>query len=399
MIKARTWLTLLMLSVGTVAATASCGSDEATGADGGSGGGSLITAGGAGRAGSGRAGATGRAGSNGSNTGDGGAGSEPAGSGQLGAMCDNDVPCGDGLTCLTPASTALGSGGPSNGLCTLKCTDNSECDAIEAGSACVLFGGTSYCLEACEQGEPVDLDSKCQGRPDLVCEDLADPAEGIPAPFCIPLCRADLECGKGLYCDPSIGLCTKTKPTGSPVGTACDPTAAADACEGSCIRTSDTGVVPVTGRCVELCSGGLPCMYTSDAVPVPGGLCVLPLSDEFGSFDLGVCEPNCACNSDCKLPGDQCRAWSTSAAEKQYKDVLGADGLCYPNVTGSVALTCGAGGGAGAGAGGTGAGGTGAGGTGTGGGPGAGGAGGGGAGGPAGGGGSSAGGAGGTGGK
>jgi hypothetical protein len=43
-----------------------------------------------------------------------------------------------------------------------------------------------------------------------------------------------------------------------------------------------------------------------------------------------------------------CRAWSTAATEQQLKMALGADGLCYPNVTDSVALDCGEGGAGGA---------------------------------------------------
>ncbi len=97
-------------------------------------------------------------------------------------------------------------------------------------------------------------------------------------------------------------------------------------------------------------------MYTSGDTPVPGGLCIFPLSTPFGSLDLGICQPNCACNSDCKLPGDLCRAWASTAAEAQYKTELGASGLCYPNVTGSVALTCGGAGGGGTGGAGGGAG-------------------------------------------
>ena len=50
MVKARTWFTLFMVSLGTVAATASCGSDEATGGPH-AGAGSIITAGNAGASG------------------------------------------------------------------------------------------------------------------------------------------------------------------------------------------------------------------------------------------------------------------------------------------------------------------------------------------------------------
>jgi hypothetical protein len=330
--KARTWLALLMLSVGTVFATASCGSDEATGsgAGGDAGEGSLITGGGGGKGG---AGAVGRAGASSNNAG-GESGATAVGSGALGTTCSADIPCGAGLTCLTPDSTKLDGSGPSNGLCTLTCTTDADCSSAEAGAGCVVFGDNGYCVESCEQGEPADLDTKCQGRPDETCAALSDGST-----FCVPLCRSDVECGAGFYCNPGSGLCSSTKPTGKPVGTPCDPTAATDICEGICIASSDT--VPTAGVCVEFCSGELPCMYSGTT---PGGLCIGPLSDTFGSFDLGYCLPNCACDSDCKFPGDVCRAWSTNTTEQQLKTTLGADGLCYPNTLDSVELDCGAGG-------------------------------------------------------
>ena len=331
MIKARTWFTLLLISVGTIAATASCGSDEATGGGGGgAAGGGLIGA-------SGKAGAVGRAGSGGG-TGT-GTGTAP----MLGAICGADADCGDGLICLTADGGKLGGASPGNGLCTASCTADTDCDALQTGAGCVNFGTTTapepYCLQTCTQGEPADISTKCQGRVDVACASLSDTST-----FCVPLCRADADCATGQFCEPSSGLCGKTKPSGLPVGTACDPNATTDACEGFCITTSGTGVTPVTGTCVEFCSGELPCMYSNDATPKPGGLCIGALSDTFGSLDLGICRPNCACPSDCKFPGDMCRAWSSNATEQQLKTALGADGLCYPNVTDSVALDCGEGG-------------------------------------------------------
>ena len=326
MIKARTWFTLLLISVGTIAATASCGSDEATGGgSGGNAGGGII---------GGKAGAVGRAGSD---------AGVSAGATMLGATCGTDADCGTGLTCLTVDGGKLGGSSPAGGLCSLACTSDADCDPLQTGAGCVNFGTTdapeAYCLQSCEQGEPADLNSKCNGRPDVACAALSDTST-----FCVPLCRADAECGTGMYCEPGSGLCGKTKPSGLPVGTACDPSATTDPCEGFCITTSDTGVTPVTGTCVQFCSGELPCMYSNDATPKPGGLCIGALSDNFGSLDLGICRPNCACPSDCTFPGDMCRAWSSNATEQQLKTALGADGLCYPNVTDSVALDCGEGG-------------------------------------------------------
>ena len=353
MIKARTWLSLLLVSASTVAATASCGSDEASGAgsagssaNGGSSGGGIIGAsgktGGVGRAGAnGTAGGLGRAGSDGA-LGPGGA--DGSGATMLGATCGADADCGAGLTCLTMDGGKLGGASPAGGLCTLACTADADCDPLEAGAGCVNFGTmtapAAYCLQTCTQGEPQDVNSKCNGRPDVACTALSDTAT-----FCLPLCRADAECGAGSYCDPGTGLCSKTKPSGLPVGSACDPNAATDPCEGYCITTSAMGVMPETGNCVQVCSAGLPCMYSHDAAPKPGGFC-LPGTQTGGTLDLGVCEPTCACTGDCKLPGRVCRAWdSANAGEQQLKGVLGSDGLCLGDASDTMELTtCGAGG-------------------------------------------------------
>jgi hypothetical protein len=329
-VKARTWLTLFIISLGTVAATASCGSDEATGT-GGTGGGSIL--------GGGRAGSVGRAGSGGS--GGNSVGAVPT----LGATCGSDLDCGAGLTCITADSTALGSGGPSLGMCTKTCATDTDCDALETGAGCINFGTTAapkpYCVEACTQGgDSTAFDTKCQGRADVACVDLSDPnsATALPDPFCLPRCRADLECGTGLFCNKRNGLCSTTKRTGDPVGTACDPAAATNACEGICLGFPDG-----TGKCAEPCSGFLPCMY---AVDKPGGLCTGALSANFGPLDQGYCEPNCACAADCAFPGDTC--WGWTPAESSLATALGAVGTCFvsttPIVTGSVELTCGEGG-------------------------------------------------------
>jgi hypothetical protein len=138
-------------------------------------------------------------------------------------------------------------------------------------------------------------------------------------------------------------MCTKTKPTGDPVGAACTPAVkdsagmtvpGSDNCEGFCIRTTADGVTPAKGVCAEFCAGFLPCGYQGDK---PGGLCAGQFSDNFGLLDLGYCLPNCGCTDDCPFPGDMCRAWA--ADQQSFVTALGAPGLCAPEVTGSVELT------------------------------------------------------------
>ena len=347
MVKARTWFTLFIMSLATVAATASCGSsDEGTG---GGSGGSILGGGGA-SGNAGKAGSVGRAGSSGNGTG-GGVGSSTT----LGAPCTADAQCDSGQTCLTATSTTLGGGGPAHGMCTLACTSTDECSAVEAGSDCFNFGTMAapvlYCLKACTQGgtDQATAETKCQGRPDFACVDFSDTGATVPQPFCIPLCRADLDCGaagSGLYCNKGSGLCTKTKPpAGDPSGTACTPGAATPTCEGACLRTSDDGVMPVTGTCVELCSGLNGCAYDGEQA---GGLCYGQLIADAGFYDLGFCLPSCTCTGDCTFPGTQCRAWT--AAEATISEGLLQPGLCFGNLDGSSELTtCAEGGASGAG--------------------------------------------------
>jgi len=296
--------------------------------------------------GAGRAGALGRAGSSG-----GGSVTDTS----LGLACTSNVQCGDGMVCATANGTLFGPGGPSHGMCTLSCSaGGTECETLKTGAECFNFGTDAvpqgYCLDACVQGDAVDLQTKCAGRSDFACVDLG---QGTIAPFCVPHCRSDAECGTGLYCDKSsvLGLCSKTKPpAGDPVGAPCTPDAATNTCEGFCIQTSADGATPVTGACVELCSGGFECMYSSGSSPSPGGLCGGALSDTFGTLDLGYCLANCSCTGDCKLPGDLCRKWP--AADADLASLLGAPGVCYSALAESVELTCGKGGTSGAGSGG-----------------------------------------------
>jgi hypothetical protein len=337
-VKARTWLALVLISFGTVAATVSCGSDEATG-----GGGGLITAGsaGSGAGGTGGSGAVGRGGT-GSSTG----GATSASTSLLGATCTAPADCGTGLTCLL-ANDATLTEGPANGLCTMACTDSTTCDAASPGAACVdIGGGHGYCYESCTQGDPgTDITVKCHGRPDEACESY-----GMGTTFlCTPLCRADMDCGTGLFCDPTedpstnrnSGLCAKTKPKGDPPGTPCDPNATTSTCLGICLTTAAVGTAPAKSVCAELCSGVTECLYTGVK---PGGFCVGQLDGgtDFSILDLGFCEPACNCDKDCNIPGDLCQAWTADAATIQAD--LGTDGFCYPNATGSTELTCGEGG-------------------------------------------------------
>ncbi|HKO53146.1 MAG TPA: hypothetical protein VJV79_35795, partial [Polyangiaceae bacterium] len=189
------------------------------------------------------------------------------------------------------------------------------------------------CLQACTLGVPPALERKCHGRPDVACTAV----DSLTSAYCLPHCRADLECGASRFCDHALGLCVKTKPVGDPVGTPCDPQATTKTCLAVCLRTSADGVTPAIGVCAELCSAGSGCMY--DDAGNPGGGCFGQLTAAFGPLDLGYCSPSCSCTSDCPADlGNKCRAWTS--AEAEYKDALGKPGLCFDSIEGSQELAC-----------------------------------------------------------
>ena len=282
----------------------------------------------------------------------GGAGGKGHGSGgstgipssSLGLSCGVDADCGAGLVCLLSNGTGLATGGPANGMCTQVCDQTADgCSTIEVGAACVSFDGsnTGVCLEACTLGAVADLSTKCQGRADFLCADLA-PTGATPAPFCVPLCQSDAQCAGGTFCSPKSGLCEKTKPTGNPVGTPCDPNATTDNCRGFCLQTSAQGAT-VTGACTEFCSAGTECFYNGTK---PGGFCA-HIPQGAGLLDLGICESSCNCDKDCPFPGDVCQSWFANAGS--LKSDLASAGFCFPNATGATELTCGGGGSGGGG--------------------------------------------------
>lgn len=341
MVKARTWLGLFVLSFGTIVATASCGSDEATNNSGGNGGasGGGLLAGGA----SGKGGAQGRAGSVNSL-----AGATGDGSSSIGLPCMADAECGTGFSCLSASGGDIDGEGPANGMCTMTCSAPADCSAVDMGSTCVNFGTEAapkgYCVPGCALGgDETSGATKCQGRDDFACADLGS-GDGV----CLPRCRADLECDQGLFCDNASGLCSKTKHTGDPAGTACSPGAATNTCQGVCLTTSAAGKMPAEGVCVELCVGELGCAYTAKGEP--RGICLGALTSPSGYHDIGYCEQTCSCTGDCAVPGDLCRAWvTTDPNEANAAQALGGPGLCFPTVDMSKELSCGEGGAGGTG--------------------------------------------------
>lgn len=99
--------------------------------------------------------------------------------------------------------------------------------------------------------------------------------------ICMPLCATDADCYGGV-CDPASGLCRPagTVILGSPIGSACDPSAKPGTCAGVC-QVADPND-PTVGTCTRACSVGNP-----DACG-PGATCVGVIPDA-KQGDLGVC--------------------------------------------------------------------------------------------------------------
>jgi hypothetical protein len=174
---------------------------------------------------------------------------------------------------------------------------------------------------------------KCHQRTDFACAPFLEST----AFLCIPACVSDEQCGHGLNCNPRDGECTAGKPSGSASGEPCDPTGRIDPCRGFCLGTSTSDMH--AGICAEVCAGEQPCMVV-DGKPHGGCYGQFASQSDFGIGDIGYCNANCNCTTDCPIPGDLCRAWSDPTLEQEF----GAPGLCYPILTGSPELGCSTGG-------------------------------------------------------
>ena len=220
----------------------------------------------------------------------------------VGDGCAADSDCGDGLTCLKPDGTELGSGGPPSGFCTASCVQGgSECGT---GNVCHDFGSGTFCVESCSFGGPMSAD-KCQGRVDMACSPLdLGPPFGVIG-ICLPLCNSDGDCGSGLFCNPRTGLCQGNAPSGDPIGAACD-TSAAETCRGEC-QSFDLGNGTTTDLCLELCTRGAMDNCGRDVDP-NGAACIyqptgiIQAGESAGFGDRSTCAQLCDCNADCLAP-------------------------------------------------------------------------------------------------
>ncbi len=192
---------------------------------------------------------------------------------------------------------------------------------------------------------------KCHGRPEMACaplfSDTGTPCSGgsCPSghicgttntclqviPACLPQCNSDADCGGGLYCDPSDGLCRSTPTTGKAVGAACNQQATVDECKGNCIGIVDSSAQVVTTMCAENCTwGALPaCGWNGPASGAAPAACLFASTVIFdgggpGFGDRGSCGQLCNCNSDCLNPAFICSGFGDATLEAAY----GKKGFC-----------------------------------------------------------------------
>lgn len=282
---------------------------------GGSGGGILGGGGGGGKAGS-----TGKGGS-------GGTGNAPNTS-ALGAACEDDGDCGDArLTCLKSDGLEDGSG-PPKGLCTLTCTTDGACREFTDNAYCVDIGDQGYCLEGCTTGSAGE--PKCHSRSEFACTLLGLIPDGEACETsdecggnqlcstagicgdivtgCLPTCGGDFDCGAGQFCDFASGFCVADKPTGLPIGSACNPRATTDPCNGFCAETNEEGT---QGKCEAFCAfseGLIGCGWDGDGPAEAACLfgTILSPPGDLGNGDLGICGKLCDCNDQCEIPNEYC---------------------------------------------------------------------------------------------
>ncbi len=256
-----------------------------------------------------------------------GGGGGASGASPLGKKCLQDSECKSGLTCLTSGSTVFEGGGPPGGLCTLACTADEDCAAVDRNSICVGFdsaGTVQYCLQLCDQG--LSTAGKCQGRSDLVCGSLVDENGQTTVSACQPSCGSDFDC-KGRKCDFRTGMCVDTLSGTLPIGSACDPNATRDPCNGVCVNYYDSqdAAAAKYGVCFGSCTlntSGVGCGVGPSDQPPFDSQCLGPQSATAG--DPGLCFQLCDCNGDCRNTAFICRPWGDPASA----DATGRQGYC-----------------------------------------------------------------------
>lgn len=294
----------------------------------------------------GTAGNAGAAGSGGSSSGGGAGGAAGAGGGTavdpifepgdraVGAPCvvDDDCPVGpDGETPLICVSATtpdvFGTGGPQGGYCTAPCRESTECQAVDALSACSLFddAGNGYCIGLCQAGAD---GLKCSADRAQAC--LPPPAGSTTnIGVCVPVCQSDSACGEGLFCNLDVtgaAVCSSTEPVGGDIGAACTQETAATDCKSGLCLTLETD--PPASFCSTVCTFGLfttGCGFNPASGVPQEAYCAQPTSLTGDLGDLGICVELCDEAADCGQAG-----WECTALTPEGQEVLGRFGECVP---------------------------------------------------------------------
>lgn len=257
-----------------------------------------------------------------------------AGSGIVGARCTLDADCASGASCLAATSDEyFGVGGPAGGYCTLACTTDVECTALDSESVCAQLGvrGGEYCIRTCRSLEADPGEAKCLNRTDLVCVSAAadgnEPFTGQrQAGYCAARCGSDEECPAGRLCDAELGICTPERAPGAGIGARC--TLDQDCSSNRCEERDGDGV----GVCSALCVlGGLSGCGYGRAPSSRDAACLSPLvsAGRFseGAGDLGSCRELCDQASDCERADE---GWLCTAINAGAAEFFGRFGACVP---------------------------------------------------------------------
>lgn len=268
----------------------------------------------------------------------------PAGT-AVGIACTDNADCTSPLTCVRTDDSFRGAL-PGTGVCTMPCTADTECQAVDLYGFCDLVGAPTpeaiaataegeipegmapYCLQACPFGLSA---TKCDALATFACTPIeAEVTETTDGSFqfglCLPLCSGDDDCESNEHCDATWGLCVPEESEGKGLGEKCDPEAVESECAGGfCIGISAD--LPY-GLCTA------PCNVHPDTI-VCGGEpgtdaefgCFSNLFTELGSTvnDLGQCLPLCSVDDDCP----DAFACDLSGADT-LSQVYGRDGVCFP---------------------------------------------------------------------
>jgi hypothetical protein len=254
----------------------------------------------------------------------------------VGAPCTSDSQCeGAPLICIKATSNtefattdSPAGGGPQGGYCSLPCTSDTDCVAVDDISACNT--ALNYCFALCIPGQSM---VKCGSDRAQVCYPIrTDNTLGA----CIPRCTSDAACGVGRFCDPSLlGLCENAAPPGGKVGDPCvaaNDATVSDCASGLCLEYSDPNNpnVSVGSFCSADCTFGLAngCGFDNVSGGQRQAACLQAQIRGGQPGDIGFCFPLCNTNADCAQAADGwiCNLFNDVNAEMQ----VGRLGECLP---------------------------------------------------------------------